>query len=83
MYSIRSSENDLPVGEAVVGRLGGHVGKVDSLPEHVAGGGRFGRRNLQTLNHMIKVDSLPEHEAGGGRFRQCNLQTLSHTITWR
>jgi hypothetical protein len=40
----------LPVGETIVGGLGGHVREVDPLPEHVASGGRLRRGNLQTLN---------------------------------
>jgi hypothetical protein len=39
----------LPVGETIVGGLGGHVREVDPLPEHVASGGRLRRGNLQTL----------------------------------
>mmetsp|Transcript_18232 Transcript_18232/g.45718 ORF Transcript_18232/g.45718 Transcript_18232/m.45718 type:complete len:610 (-) Transcript_18232:269-2098(-) len=57
----------LLVGEAVVGRLGGAVGEVDALAEHVAGGGRLGRRDAQTLRenaHPVgEAAAVPEQHA--------------------
>ncbi len=51
----------LPVGETIVGGLGGHVRKVDPLPEHVASGGRLRRSNLQTLNIDIQSSDTGHH----------------------
>lgn len=51
-------------GGAVVGRLGDHVGEVDALAEHVAGDGRFGRRDAQALaqdaGHVGDARAVPQ-----------------------
>ena len=46
--------------EAVVGALRRHVGEVDTLAEHVAGGGRLGRGDAQAAAE----DARPIREAG-------------------
>jgi hypothetical protein len=73
----------LPVGEAIVGGLGGHVRKVDPLPEHVASGGRLRRGNLQTLNidkvqihrhHISQYNN--NHGASDGASKKSKLSIL-------
>ena len=64
-------DGSLVRGAAVVGALGDRVGKVHALAEHVAGDGRLGRCDAQTLREdtdkVGQARAVPQQHVVGNR----------------